>query len=90
MEANFEASKETLKGITNFYEKRIHDSADANKELLAELNTHMNKLVAVNNKIWSDLMHQTTAETNAAEKTTTTTAKTAVQEPAKKLHTAKH
>jgi ribosomal protein S17E len=90
LDANFEASKKALKTITEMFETRMHDSAEANKELLAELDSHMNKLVTSNNKIWTELMHQSKEEA-AHEEKTAHTSKTAVQEPAKKAHaSSKH
>jgi ribosomal protein S17E len=90
LEANFESSKETLKTISDLYFTRMHDSMEANKELLAELNTHMSKMMERNNKIWTDLLHQTETDTEKThpEKASPSN-RTAVHETGKKTHTSK-
>ncbi len=92
LESHFDSSAKAMKSITSLYEKRMLESTDSNKEMMAEVNAQMNTLLAASQKIWSDLLRATTAEaekTTAASKTAAhETGKTAVHETGKKVHSS--
>jgi len=79
LDTNLDSAKESMKAVSDFQNQATRESAEAGKELLSELNTRMNQVIANNYTIWSEIMNtgkanpsetdhkETTAKTNTAE-----------------------